>query len=135
MLPPLPLPWRLPEGLVRRENVGRRRNGRDGRRRSKSVRRREAEERKEVEVWKVEAEQRGRLAREKAVREAAAAEEQQQSLAMGLSGLKLTIPAPASIAHTASVSSTQSKGKREATEEDPPVSQYVSFLYSFFIHR
>jgi hypothetical protein len=60
--------------------------------------------------------------------EAVAAEEQWQSLAVGLSGLKLTIPAPASIARTASGSSTQSKGKRKATEEDPSVSQYISFF-------
>jgi hypothetical protein len=64
----------------------------------------------------------------------AAAEEQQQSLAMGLSGLKLTIPAPASITCMASGSSTQSKGKRTVTEEDLSASQYISFLYSFFVH-
>jgi hypothetical protein len=58
----------------------------------------------------------------------AAAEEQRQLLATGLSGLKLTIPAPASIACMASGSLTQSKGKRKATEEEPSVSQYVLFF-------
>jgi hypothetical protein len=67
------------------------------------------------------------------VQEAAVVEEQQKLLATGLSGLKLTIPAPASIARMASGSSTQSKGKRKATEEDPSTSQYVLFLYSFFV--
>jgi hypothetical protein len=85
------------------------------------------EEWKEVVVWKVEAERRDRLAREKAAREVAA-EEQRQSLTMGLSGLKLTIPAPASIARTASGSSTQSKGKRKVMEEEPSMSQYVPFF-------
>jgi hypothetical protein len=88
--------------------------------------RREAEQWKEAEARKAEAEWRDRLAREKAAREAAVAEEQWQSLATGLSGLKLTIPAPASIARTTSGSSTQSKGKRKATEEGPSMSQYVS---------
>jgi hypothetical protein len=45
---------------------------------------------------------------------------------MGLSGLKLTILAPVSIARTTSGSSTQSKGKRKATEEELSTSQYVS---------
>jgi hypothetical protein len=90
--------------------------------------RREAEEWKEVAARKAEAERRDRLAREKAAREAAAAEEQWQSLATGLSGLKLTIPAPASIARMASGSSTQSKGKRKAMEEESSTSQYVSFF-------
>jgi hypothetical protein len=35
----LPLPSRLPGGLVRRENVGRRRNDRSGKRRNRFVRR------------------------------------------------------------------------------------------------
>jgi hypothetical protein len=87
--------------------------------------RREAEERKAAAARKAEVEQRDRLAREKVAQEAAAAEEQWQSLATGLSGLKLTIPAPASIARMASGSSTQSKGKRKATEEEPSASQYV----------
>jgi hypothetical protein len=87
---------------------------------------REAEEWKVAVAWKAEAERRDRLAREKAAREAAAAEEQRQSLATGLSGLKLTIPTPASIARMTSGSSTQSKGKRKATEEGPSTSQYVS---------
>jgi hypothetical protein len=55
-------------------------------------------------------------------------EDQWQSLAMGLSGLKLTIPAPASIAHMASGSSTQSKGKRKAMEEDLSASQFILFF-------
>jgi hypothetical protein len=84
---------------------------------------REAGEQKETAAWKAEAERRDHLAREKA-----AAEEQQQSLAMGLSGLKLTIPTPASIAWTTSGSSTQSKGKRKAMEEEPSTSQYVSLF-------
>jgi hypothetical protein len=97
------------------------------------------------EKWKsrrrwLRGKRRDRLAREKAAREAAAAEEQRQSLATGLSGLKLTIPAPASIARTASGSSTQSKGKRKATEEEPSASQYVSLstfhsLFDFFFCR
>jgi hypothetical protein len=57
-----------------------------------------------------------------------AEEEHRQSLAMGLLGLKLTIPAPASIAHMASGSLTQSKEKRKATEKDPSASQYVSLF-------
>jgi hypothetical protein len=87
---------------------------------------REVEERKEAAARKAEAERRDCLAREKAAREAAVAEEQQQSLATGLSGLKLTIPAPASIARMTSGLSTQSKGKRKATEEEPSTPQYVS---------
>jgi hypothetical protein len=93
---------------------------------------REAEEQKEAVVWKVEAVQRDCLAREKAAREVVVAEEQRQSLAMGLLGLKLTIPAPESIAYTTSGSSTQSKGKRKVTEEEPSASQYVSFFFFFF---
>jgi hypothetical protein len=57
-----------------------------------------------------------------------AVEEQRQSLSKRLSGLTLTILAPSSIARTASGSSTQSKGKRKATEEDLSASQYVLFL-------
>jgi hypothetical protein len=87
---------------------------------------REAEEQKEAAAWKVEAVWRDCLAREKAAWEAAAAEEQQQSLAVGLSGLKLTILAPASITRMTLGSSTQSKGKRKATEEEPSTSQYIS---------
>jgi hypothetical protein len=72
------------------------------------------------------------LAREKAAQEAAAAEEQQKTLAMGLSGLKLTIPAPASISRTTSGSSSHSKGKRKAMEEVPSMSQCVTFIpFSF----
>jgi hypothetical protein len=93
---------------------------------------REAEEQKEAEARKVEAEWREHLAQEKVARETVAAEEQWQSLTTRLLGLKLTIPAPASIAHTASGLSTQSKGKRKVTEEDPSTSQYI--LYSFFVH-
>jgi erythromycin esterase-like protein len=74
--------------------------------------------RREAEARKAEAERRYCLAREKAAREAAVAEEQRHLLATGLSGLKLTIPAPSSIVRTASGSSTQSKGKRKAMEED-----------------
>jgi hypothetical protein len=87
---------------------------------------REVEERKVAVAWKAEAEWRDRLAREKAAQEAAAAEEQRQTLATGLSGLKLTIPAPASISRMTSGSSSQSKGKRKVTEEEPSTSQYVS---------
>jgi hypothetical protein len=97
------------------------------------IMRREAEERKEVVAQKAEAEWRDCLAREKAAWEAVVVEEQWQSLAMGLSGLKLTIPAPASIAQTTSGSSTQSKGKRKVTEEEPSTSQCISFI-QFFIH-
>jgi hypothetical protein len=61
------------------------------------------------------------------VQEVAAVDEQQQSLTIGLWGLKLTIPAPASITHMALGSSTQSKGKRKVTEEAPSVSQYAFF--------
>jgi hypothetical protein len=93
--------------------------------------RREAEEWKEAAVRKAEAERRDHMAREKAAQEAAAVEE--QSLAIGLSGLKLTIPAPASITRMASGSSTQSKGKRKATEEEPSMSQCILFI-QFFIH-
>jgi hypothetical protein len=64
-------------------------------------------------------------------REVAVVEEQQQSLAMGLSDLKLTILAPASITHMASGSLTQSKGKRKVTEEDPSTSQYVLLVIIF----
>jgi hypothetical protein len=68
------------------------------------------------------------LAQEKAAREEAMAEEQWQSLAIGLSGLKLTIPAPASITRMASGLSTQSKGKRKVMEEELSTSQYVPFF-------
>jgi hypothetical protein len=89
----------------------------------------EAEERKEAAAWKAAAEQRDCLAQEKATWEAAAAEEQRrQSLAMGFSGLTLTIPAPASIARMASGLSTQSKGKRGVMEEELSTSQYVPFF-------
>jgi hypothetical protein len=90
--------------------------------------RRDAEERKAAAARKAEVKRRDSLARVKAAREEAAAEEQRQSLATGLSGLKLTIPAPASIARTASGLSTQSKGKRKAMEEEPSTSQYVPFF-------
>jgi hypothetical protein len=55
-------------------------------------------------------------------------EEQWQSLAMGLLGLKLTIPAPASISQMTSGLSTPSKGKRKrkVTEEELSASHYVS---------
>jgi hypothetical protein len=96
--------------------------------RQEATMRREAEERKEAVAWKAEAERRDRLAREKAAREAAAVEEQRQSLATGLLGLKLTIPAPASIVRMTSGSSTQSKGKRKAMEEEPSTSQYISLF-------
>jgi hypothetical protein len=87
---------------------------------------REVEEQKEAVAQKVAAERRDRLAQEKAAQEAAATEEQRrQSLTTGLSGLKLTIPAPASISRMTSGSSMQSKGKRKVTEEEPSASQYV----------
>jgi hypothetical protein len=63
--------------------------------------------------------------------EVATAEEQQQLLAMGLSGLKLTIPAPASIAHMASGSSTQSKGKRKRRICLHPSTSYFCIHFSF----
>jgi hypothetical protein len=101
---------------------------------------REAEEWKEagvwkveVGVWKVEAEWREHLARDKVALEVAVAEEQQQSLTMGLSGLKLTILAPASIARMASGSLTQSKGKRKRQRRIHP--HPSTFCYSFFFHR
>jgi hypothetical protein len=94
---------------------------------------REAEEQKEAAAQKVEAEWKERLTQEKAVWEAVVAEEQRQSLAMGLSGLKLTIPAPAIIMCTTSGLSTQSKGKRKAMEEEPSASQYVSLFSFLFI--
>jgi hypothetical protein len=129
--PALPLPWRLPERLVRRENIGRQRIGKDGRRRSVPVRNQQRGERQKNGRKRGYRKQREHLARDKVVWEAAAAEEQWQSLATGLSGLKLTIPALASITCTAlgSLSLTQSKGKRKATEEAPSVSQYVLLLY------
>jgi hypothetical protein len=65
------------------------------------------EEQKEAAAWTAEAERRDHLAQEKVAREAVVAEEEQQSLTMGLSGLKLTIPAPASITWMTSGSSTQ----------------------------
>jgi hypothetical protein len=95
--------------------------------------RREAEERKEAAARKVAAERRDFLAQQKVAREVAAAEEERQSLATGLSGLKLTIPAPASIARTTLGSSTQSKGKRKAIEEEPSASRYVSECCFSFI--
>jgi hypothetical protein len=96
-----------------------------------AIMQREAEQRKEAAARKAEAEQRDRLAREKAAREVAAAETA-ATVTTGLSGLKLTIPAPASIACMASGSSTQSKGKRKAAEEEPSTSQCVTFIpFSF----
>jgi hypothetical protein len=47
--PLLPLPWRLPEEPMRRENVRRQRNGKDSRRRSMSVRRQQCGERGRAE--------------------------------------------------------------------------------------
>jgi hypothetical protein len=49
---------------------------------------------------------------------------------MGLSGLKLTIPAPASISRMTSGLSSQSKGKIKAMEEEPSTSQHV-LLFMF----
>jgi flagellar biosynthesis GTPase FlhF len=95
--------------------------------------RREVEERKAAAARKAEAEQRDCLAREKAAREEVVVEEQRQSLATGLSGLKLTIPAPASIARTASGSSTQSKGKRKAADEELFTSQCIAFISFSFL--
>jgi hypothetical protein len=80
---------------------------------------------REAEAQKAEVEWREYLAQDKTVQEVAVAEEQHQSLATGLSGLKLTIPVPASIAHMASGSLTQSKGKRKVTEEALSTSQYI----------
>jgi hypothetical protein len=94
---------------------------------------REVEEQKEAAAWKVEAEWRDHLAREKAVWEAAAVEEQWQLLSKRLSGLTLTSLAPSSIAHTAPGLLTQSKGKRKAMEEDSSVSQYILFIQLSFI--
>jgi dTMP kinase len=111
-----------------REAEERRKRPEEERARQEATARREAEERKEAAAQKAEAKRRDCLAREKAAQEAVEAEEQWQSLATGLSGLKLTIPAPASIARTASGSSTQSKGGRKAMEEEPSASQYVSFF-------
>jgi hypothetical protein len=110
------------EERERREVEERRKWQEEERARQEATMRREAEQRKEAAARKVEAERRDHLAREKAAREAAAAEEQRQLLATGLSGLKLTISAPASISQTTSGSSTQSKGKRKATEEEPSAS-------------
>jgi hypothetical protein len=94
--------------------------------RQEAIMQREAEQWKEAAARKAEAEWRDRLAREKAVAETVA------TVTTGLSGLKLTIPAPASIARTASGSSTQSKGKRKAAEEEPSTSQCVAFIpFSF----
>jgi hypothetical protein len=42
-------------------------------------------------------------------------------------------PAPSNIAHTASGSLTQSKGKRKRMEEDSSASQYVLFIQLSFI--
>jgi membrane protein involved in colicin uptake len=109
--------WEVEEQRKRQE---------EERARQEAIMRREAEQRKEAAARKAEAERRDCLAQEKAAREEAVAEEQRQSLTMGLSGLKLTIPAPASIGWTTSGSSTQSKGKRKVTEEGPSMSQYVS---------
>jgi hypothetical protein len=115
----------------RREVEERRKHQEEERARQEAIMRREAEQRKEAVAWKAEAEWRDRMAREKAAREAAAAETA-ATVTTGLSGLKLTIPAPASIARTASGSSTQSKGKRKAAEEEPSTSQCVAFIpFSF----
>jgi hypothetical protein len=103
------------------------------RRQEEEQARQEATAWREEEAWKAEAEQRDRLAREKAAWEAAAVEEQRHLLATGLPGLKLTIPASSSIARTAFGSLTQSKGKRKAMEEEASTSQCVSFI-QFFIH-
>jgi hypothetical protein len=81
--------------------------------------------RKEAAAQKAAAEWRDLLAQQKAAREVAVVEEERQLLATGLLGLKLTIPAPASITQTTSGLSTQSKGKRKATEEEPSASQCV----------
>jgi hypothetical protein len=114
------------EERERREAEERRKQQEEERVRQEATMRREVEQQKEAAVRKAAAEQSDFLAQQKAAREAAAAEEERQSLATGLSGLKLTIPAPASIAWTTSGSSTQSKGKRKATEEEPSASQYIS---------
>jgi hypothetical protein len=126
------------EERERREAEERQKRQEEERARQEATMRREAEERKAAAARKAEAERRNRPAREKVAREAEAAEEQRQSLATGLSGLKLTIPAPASIARMASGSLTQSKGKRKATEEEPSTSQYVLLftfhsLFDFFL--
>jgi hypothetical protein len=110
------------EERERREAEERRKQQEEERVRQEATMRREVEQRKEVAA----AERRDFLARQKVAREAVAVEEERQSLTTGLSGLKFTILAPASIARTTSGSSTQSKWKRKATEEEPSASQYVS---------
>jgi hypothetical protein len=97
--------------------------------RQEAIMQREAEQRKEGAARKVEVERRDRLAREKAAREAAAAK-MAATVTTGLSGLKLTIPAPASIVHTASRLSTQSKGKRKVRKRSYPLLS-ASHLFRF----
>jgi membrane protein involved in colicin uptake len=99
------------------------------RREMEERRAREAEERarrEAAEEAKEAAERKARLARDKKLREEMVAEEaRQQALSSGLSGLKLTIPAPSVISRSGSGSSMQSKGKRKATEYALPSSTYV----------
>jgi hypothetical protein len=90
--------------------------------RQEAAERRAAEAVKEVEAQKEAAEQKARLSRDKRLHEEVAEEERQQALSTGLSGLKLTIPAPSVISRLGSGSSTQSKGKWKATEEAPSMS-------------
>jgi hypothetical protein len=124
---------RAREERERREAEELRKRQEEEQARQEAMMRREAEERKEAAARKAVAEQRDFLSRQKAAREAVAEEEERQSLATGLSGLKLTILAPASIARTMLGSSTQSKGKRKAIEEEPSASRYISECRFSFI--
>jgi hypothetical protein len=84
---------------------------------AKAAERRAVEAVKEVEARKEEAEQKTRLLQDKRLQEEAGAEERQQALSLGLSGLKLMILAPSIISHLGSGLSTQSKGKWKVMEE------------------
>jgi hypothetical protein len=117
---------------VRRENIVRWRNRECEKQRNMLVGRRQSAERwRRRKRQKEEAEWKAQLAREKRLQEETAAEEAwQQAVSTGLSGLKLTIPAPSVISRLGSGSSTQSKGKRKATEETPSSSMKVFLCFS-----
>jgi hypothetical protein len=72
--------------------------------------RRAAEVAKEAEAQKEAAEQKAWLSQDTRLHEEAAEEERQQALSTGLSGLKLTIPAPSIISRLGSGSSLNQKG-------------------------
>jgi hypothetical protein len=123
---------RAREERKRREAEEQRKQQEEEQARQEAIMWREAEERTVTAARKAEAERRDRLVQEKAAWEVAVAEEQRQTLATGLSGLKLTIPAPASILRTNIRFIKSFKGK-EKGDGRRAVHVSVRRIYSVFV--